>query len=175
MIERRWIDIERQYKEWQPVSLSRVVQEEAHLKEIVISDCQFEGGLRCIDLHAPQRCEIRNNRFLYGAIGVLATNCHDLRINGNTFTGIQERRFGYGIVANGSLIDPRGNNYEQCDYGAWIEAKSTDALGDHMSLMDGKTSQQNAYTAVNPEVQKLPIAAGGLQKGHSLLGPRSGR
>lgn len=58
-----------------------------HLKELKIRNCQFESGNTALYLTSPMRCEIVENQFLYGQLGIAAHEAAEFYVASNTFNG----------------------------------------------------------------------------------------
>lgn len=141
-----------------------------HCKEIMFSHCQFEfskSGGQGIHLIGPQRCRITDTAFIYGQLGVGATEAMDLRISSCDFTG------GLFCPAVIETTDPphnriyfEGNTMTECGQGAWVFGMDSEGVTDANNQFKGRFSSEAFNVRSKGDV--LPFQAGGFDKGKKV-------
>lgn len=137
-----------------------------HLKELMITHCQFEYSLQAIHLIAPKRCTIQSNDFIYGDLGIGATEASDLHIEGNKFNGGAT----YGAIVETEARDNRifcqSNAFNTCDLGAWLTGPDSEDVSDANNTFKGRFARE-AVTVV-PRGATLPFKAGVFREGEPV-------
>lgn len=137
-----------------------------HCKEIMFTDCQIEFARESgqgIHLIAPQRCRITDTAFIYGELGVGATEARDLRISGCDFTG------GVFCPAVTETTNPphnrvyfEGNTMSECHTGAWVFGADSEGVTDANNQFRGRFDSKAFNVRGKGDV--LPFDAGVFKK-----------
>lgn len=97
-----------------------------HIKELEIIGGQFESrgsNATSMRLIAPKRCTINGARFIYGDLGIAATEVDEFSVQNCAFTGSQGLRWRVPMIiessANGHAV-VTNNCYSGCEHGAQL-------------------------------------------------------
>ena len=141
-----------------------LITDGAHLKDIVISGNQIEGGYFGIYLNHPFGCDITGNKFYYSDVGVGLRSSKGCIVSGNQF-----RKHVYaGLVDVHDGCHLENNAVQEAKRGFWVEGVHDDRLGDHMGTLNGQRSHPEMYTLDGGGKMGIPEAAAGLKAGVSF-------